>query len=78
MVIRVMTRTRHQQTSITTMGVIGLPRPLATADAVCDLAKKLDVDMPICKATLAVLKGKLEPEKAVSMLMSRDKKDEVR
>lgn len=49
-----------------------------TADAVCDLAKKLDVDMPICKATLAVLKGKLEPEKAVTMLMSRDKKDEVR
>ena len=47
-----------------------------TADAVCDLAKKLDVDMPVCKATQAVLKGKLDPEKAVSMLMSRDKKDE--
>lgn len=47
-----------------------------TADAVCDLAKQLDVDMPICKATQAVLKGKLDPEKAVSMLMSRDRKDE--
>ena len=49
-----------------------------TADAVCDLAKKLDVDMPICKATQAVLKGKLAPEKAVKMLMSRDKKDELK
>ena len=47
-----------------------------TADAVCDLAKKLDVEMPVCKATQAVLKGKITPEKAVSMLMSRDKKDE--
>ena len=49
-----------------------------TADAVCDLAKKLDVDMPICKVTQSVLKGKLDPEKAVDMLMSRDKKDELR
>lgn len=47
-----------------------------TADAVCDLAKKLDVEMPVCKATQAVLKGKITPEAAVSMLMSRDKKDE--
>lgn len=49
-----------------------------TADAVCDLADKLDVDMPICKATQAVLKGKLSPEKAVKTLMSRDKKDELK
>ena len=48
-----------------------------TADAVCDLANKLDVDMPVCRATQAVLKGKLAPEKAVRMLMSRDKKDEL-
>lgn len=47
-----------------------------TADAVCDLARNLDVDMPICKVTLSLLKGKVEPEKAVRMLMSRDKKDE--
>ena len=47
-----------------------------TADAVCDLAKKFDVEMPVCKATQAVLKGKITPEVAVSMLMSRDKKDE--
>ena len=49
-----------------------------TADAVCDLAKKLDVDMPVCKATQTVLKGRILPEKAVSMLMSRDKKDELK
>ena len=49
-----------------------------TADAVCDLAKKLDVEMPVCKATKAVLDGKIEPMKAVRMLMSRDRKDEVK
>lgn len=49
-----------------------------TADAVCDLAKKLDVEMPVCKATKAVLDGKIEPKKAVRMLMSRDRKDEVK
>ena len=48
-----------------------------TADAVYDLAGKLGVEMPVCMATRAVLKGKLAPEKAVRMLMSRDKKDEV-
>lgn len=49
-----------------------------TADAVMDLAGKLDVEMPICKVTQSVLKGRLDPEKAVRMLMSRDKKDELK
>lgn len=49
-----------------------------TADAVNDLAEKLDVEMPICKVTQAVLKGKLDPEKAVRTLMSRGKKDELK
>lgn len=48
-----------------------------TADAVYDLAAKLGVDMPVSMATRAVLKGDITPEKAVSMLMSRDKKDEI-
>ena len=48
-----------------------------TADAVYDLARKLGVEMPVCMATRAVLKGELSPEKAVRMLMSRDKKDEI-
>lgn len=48
-----------------------------TAEAVCDLAEKYDVEMPICKVTHNVLKGELEPEKAVKLLMSRSKKDEL-
>lgn len=48
-----------------------------TADAVYDLARKLGVEMPVCMATRAVLKGELSPEKAVRMLMLRDKKDEI-
>jgi glycerol-3-phosphate dehydrogenase len=48
-----------------------------TADAVCELAQKLDVEMPVCKVTQAVLNGELPPDKAVKALMSRDKKDEL-
>ena len=48
-----------------------------TAEAVCELAEKYDVEMPICKVTHNVLKGELEPEKAVKLLMSRSKKDEI-
>lgn len=48
-----------------------------TADAVCDLADRLGVEMPLCRATQAVLRGELSPEKAVAALMSRDKKDEL-
>jgi glycerol-3-phosphate dehydrogenase len=48
-----------------------------TADAVYDLSRKLGVEMPVCMATRAVLKGELDPEKAVRMLMSREKKDEI-
>jgi len=49
-----------------------------TAEAVCQLADKYNVEMPICKATYKVLQGQLEPMKAVRMLMSREKKDELR
>ena len=48
-----------------------------TAEAVCELAEKYDVEMPICKVTHNVLKGELEPEKALKLLMSRSKKDEL-
>ena len=48
-----------------------------TADAVYELADKYNVDMPICKATYKILHGELPPEKAVRMLMSRSKKDEL-
>ena len=48
-----------------------------TAEAVCELAEKYDVEMPICTVTNNVLKGELEPEKALKLLMSRSKKDEL-
>lgn len=48
-----------------------------TADAVTELAAKHNVDMPICNVTNKVLKGELEPEKALRMLMSRSRKDEL-
>ena len=48
-----------------------------TAEAVCELAEKYDVEMPICRVTNNVLKGELEPEKALKLLMSRSKKDEL-
>lgn len=48
-----------------------------TAEAVYDLAAKLGVEMPVSIATRAVLKGELAPDKAVRMLMSRNKKDEL-
>ena len=49
-----------------------------TAEAVSELADKLDVDMPICRITYKVLRGEMAPEKALRALMSRDKKDELR
>ena len=48
-----------------------------TAEAVCELAEKYDVEMPISRVTYNVLKGDLAPEKAVKLLMSRSKKDEL-
>ncbi len=48
-----------------------------TAEAVCELAAKYDVEMPICTVTNNILKGELEPEKALKLLMSRSKKDEL-
>lgn len=48
-----------------------------TAEAVCELAEKYNIDMPICKVTTKILKGELKPEKAVNMLMSRSRKDEI-
>lgn len=48
-----------------------------TSEAVCELAEKYNVEMPICNVTNKVLKGELEPEKALKMLMSRSRKDEL-
>ena len=41
------------------------------------MAEKYDIEMPICIVTNSILKGELEPEEALHMLMSRNKKGEV-
>ncbi|MBQ6389199.1 MAG: glycerol-3-phosphate 1-O-acyltransferase PlsY [Mogibacterium sp.] len=48
-----------------------------TAEAVCELAEKYNVDMPICNLTKKLLHSEIAPEKALKMLMSRSKKDEL-
>ena len=49
-----------------------------TAEGVCELAEKYHVEMPISNVTYKIIKGELAPEKALNMLMLRDKKDEIR
>ncbi len=48
-----------------------------TAREVDRLARKLDVDMPICAAVAAVLDGRMRAAEAVEQLMSRDPKEEI-
>ena len=47
-----------------------------TAKSVYNLARKLEVEMPICQAMYAILYEDLPPEKAVYRLMTRDLKQE--
>ena len=48
-----------------------------TADALMELAEKLDVEMPVSQMTYNVLKQEIKPEEAISSLMTRSKKDEL-
>ncbi len=48
-----------------------------TAKSVYNLARKLEVEMPICQAMYAILYEGLAPEKAVYRLMTRDLKQEL-
>ena len=54
------------------MIVEGIP----TAEAARDLAKKLDVEMPITEAICRIVSGEVPPDVALSDLMMRDKKHE--
>jgi len=54
------------------MIVEGIP----TAEAARDLAKKLDVEMPITEAICRIVSGEVPPDEALSALMTRDKKHE--
>lgn len=47
-----------------------------TAEAVVELAKRYEVEMPICETTYGILQGKVTTDKALTALMKRDKKDE--
>jgi len=49
---------------------------VATTESVVDLAEKYKVDMPITRAVYAVLFEHLDPVDAISMLMSRDLREE--
>jgi glycerol-3-phosphate dehydrogenase (NAD(P)+) len=49
---------------------------VATTESVVDLAKKYKVDMPITDAVYAVLFEHLDPVDAITMLMSRDLREE--
>ena len=47
-----------------------------TAEAVLKLSKKLKVEMPIVEAISQIIKGKIEPNDAVQLLLSRPLKIE--
>ena len=47
-----------------------------TAEAAYDLAKKVNVEMPITEMIYKCIKGQVAPKDAVTMLMTRDKKNE--
>jgi len=50
---------------------------VATAPAVRDLARRLNVRMPICEAVAAVLAGEITLDAAVDGLLSRPIKSEL-
>ena len=50
---------------------------IKTAKAAYLLAKKLDIDMPICESIYKILYEDMEPKEAVSSLMTRDLKEEA-
>lgn len=57
-------------------GMNGIPESISTTTLVLQLAKKLFVDMPITEQVAAVLWDHKSPEKALTDLMSRERKDE--
>jgi glycerol-3-phosphate dehydrogenase (NAD(P)+) len=49
---------------------------ITTAEAAYELAKKYEVEMPITEAIYNVVKGQLDPKKAINELMQRDRTSE--
>ena len=50
---------------------------VATAPALKDIAKRLNVDMPICTAMANILSGDLDVDSAIIQLLSREHKSET-
>lgn len=55
---------------------IGTVEGFYTVDAACKLAEKAGVEMPITQAVNKVIRGEIAPDRALELLMGRDKKDE--
>ena len=59
-------------------GVVGLAEGIATAKALKLLAKRYNVDMPICDICYRVLYENMDPDKALAELFARGTKKEFR
>ncbi len=66
----------HSQRSASRTG--GGCRGVSTTFAVCELAKRLNLDLPIASAVESMLDGKTTPEGAIMTLMSRPPVSEAR
>ena len=58
-------------------GKLSVAEGVASAPAVAALARKLDVDMPICQAVNAILEGEADVDAAIAGLLSRPLKSEA-
>ncbi len=57
-------------------GKLSVAEGVASAPAVRQLARKLDVDVPICEATAAILAGEVGVDEAIRGLLSRPLREE--
>ena len=57
-------------------GKLSVAEGVASAPAVRDLALKLGVDAPICKAVAAILQGQIGVDAAIRDLLSRPLREE--
>ena len=57
-------------------GKLSVAEGVSSAPAVVQLAERLQVDMPICRTTAALLDGAVSVDEAIESLMSRPLKSE--
>jgi glycerol-3-phosphate dehydrogenase (NAD(P)+) len=58
-------------------GRLSVAEGVASAPAVTQLARRLDVETPICDAVAAILAGDLEVDRAITSLLARPLRDEA-